>query len=83
MMRTAIVLIALLVPAAAMAQQAAPAPELMQMGTAEERAACRPDVRKHCSGIDITKGDTHLGCLKLNREKLSKSCKDVLAKHGQ
>jgi hypothetical protein len=81
MMRTAIVLVALLVPGVAMAQQAAP--DQMQMGTPEERAACRPDVRKHCSNLDISKGDTHLGCLKLNREKLTKACKDVLAKHGQ
>ncbi|MEW6450203.1 MAG: cysteine rich repeat-containing protein [Pseudomonadota bacterium] len=80
MMRTAIVLVALLAPATAMAQATQ---DQMQMGTPEERAACRPDVRKHCSGIDFTKGETHLGCLKLNREKLSKACKDVLTKHGQ
>jgi hypothetical protein len=81
MMRTAIVLLALLAPATVMAQQASQ--DQMQMGTPEERAACRPDVRRHCSNLDFSKGDTHLGCLKLNREKLSKSCKDVLAKHGQ
>jgi hypothetical protein len=84
MMRTAIVLVALLAPSMAFAQATAQTtPELMQMGTPEERAACRPDVRKHCSNLDFTKGDTHLGCLKLNREKLSKACKDVLTKHGQ
>ena len=81
MMRTAMVLVVLLMPVAAMAQQTVQ--EQMQMGTSEERAACRPDVRKHCSGIDLSKGDTHLGCLKTNREKLSKACKDVLAKYGQ
>jgi hypothetical protein len=82
-MRTVILVAALLAPSIAAAQPAAPAPEAMQMGTPEERAACRPDVRKHCSSIDISKGETHLGCLKLNREKLTKTCQDVLAKHGQ
>lgn len=84
MMRTAVVLIALLAPSLAFAQAAQTQPaEQLQMGTPEERAACRPDVRKHCSSIDLAKGDTHLGCLKLNREKLSKACQDVLAKHSQ
>jgi hypothetical protein len=84
MMRTAILLAALLAPSMALAQETAQAtPEQMQMGTPEERAACRPDVRKHCSKIDISKGETHLGCLKLNREKLGKACQDVLTKHGQ
>lgn len=80
MMRTAIVLVALLAPSMAFAQAT---PDQMQMGTPEERAACRPDVRKHCSKLDFSKGDTHLGCLKLNREKLTKACQDVLTKHGQ
>ncbi len=84
MMRTAILLVALLAPSLAAAQQTPlPSPDMMMQGTAEERAACRPDVRKHCSNIDITKNETHLGCLKLNGTKLSKACKQVLEKHGQ
>lgn len=92
-MRTAILLAALLAPSMALAQETAqptaqPAAqpslqEQMQMGTPEERASCRPDVRKHCSKIDISKGETHLGCLKTNREKLAKACQDVLTKYGQ
>ena len=88
-MRTAILLAALLapsmVPSLALAQEAAQ-PTLeqqMQMGTPEERAACRSDVRKHCTKIDLSKGETHLGCLKSNREKISKPCQDVLTKYGQ
>jgi hypothetical protein len=90
-MRTAIVLAALLAPSMSMAlaqekaeQKAEPTlQEQMQMGTPEERAHCRPDVRKHCSKIDLSKGETHLGCLKSNREKLAKACQDVLSKYGQ
>ena len=91
MMRTAFLLAALLAPSMSMAlaqekaeQKAEPTlQEQMQMGTPEERAFCRPDVRKHCSKIDLSKGETHLGCLKSNREKLSKACQDVMTKYGQ
>jgi hypothetical protein len=86
-MRTAILLAALLAPPMSMAlaqEKAEPTlQEQMQMGTPEERAFCRPDVRKHCSKIDLSKGETHLGCLKSNREKLSKACQDVMTKYGQ
>ena len=90
-MRTAILLAALLAPSMSMAlaqekaeQKAEPTlQEQMQMGTPEERAFCRPDVRKHCSKIDLSKGETHLGCLKSNRKKLSKACQDVMTKYGQ
>ena len=90
-MRTAFLLAALLAPSMSMAlaqekaeQKAEPTlQEQMQMGTPEERAFCRPDVRKHCSKIDLSKGETHLGCLKSNREKLSKACQDVMIKYGQ
>jgi hypothetical protein len=84
-MRTAFLLVALLAPSMALAQERAEPTlqEQMQMGTPEERALCRPDVRKHCSKIDLSKGETHLGCLKSNREKLSKACQDVMTKYGQ
>ena len=89
MMRTAFLLAALLAPSMAFAQEKTEPKteptlqEQMQMGTPEERAHCRPDVRKHCSKIDLNKGETHLGCLKSNREKLSKACQDVMTKYGQ
>ena len=86
-MRTAFLLAALLAPSMSMAlaqEKAEPTlQEQMQMGTPEERAACRSDVRKHCTKIDLSKGETHLGCLKANREKISKPCQDVLTKYGQ
>ena len=86
-MRTAFVLAALLAPSMSMAlaqEKAEPTlQEQMQMGTPEERALCRTDVRKHCSKIDLSKGETHLGCLKSNRENLSKGCQDVMTKYGQ
>lgn len=90
-MRTALLLAALLAPSMSMAlaqEKAEPKAEptlqeQMQMGTPEERALCRTDVRKHCSKIDLSKGETHLGCLKSSREKLSKGCQDVMTKYGQ
>lgn len=87
MIRAMLLLTVLLLPASAVAEtrgQAKPVENPMMMsGTAEERAACRPDVRKHCHTINSSEGETYLGCLKLNREKLSKACRGVLEKHGQ
>ena len=78
MIRTATLLVALLVPSAAMAQGGT-----TPQGTPQERAACRPDVRRLCHNINASEGETYLGCLKLNREKLSRACRAVLEKHGQ
>ena len=47
-------------------------------GTPAQRAACRPDVVKHCKG----KGDDPgvlLQCLEDNRDKLSEKCRAVIA----
>jgi hypothetical protein len=53
-------------------------------GTAEEQAACRPDVIKFCkpsgSGNDEM---AILFCLKENRAKLSRACLKVLTDNGQ
>jgi hypothetical protein len=58
------------------------APE--RMGTAEDQAACRPDVRKFCYDLDADAGDlSFLACLQQHREKLHKPCLDVLEKNGQ
>jgi hypothetical protein len=68
----AILLVAL--PVLAMAQQ---------QGTAQERKACSPDVKRHCSKI-VDQGDlVILSCLKENRQKLSSACNKVLLSHGQ
>jgi hypothetical protein len=56
----------------------------MQMGTPEQRAACRPDVRRHCHHVKPDEGAWgYLACLKVNRERLSKPCRTVLETNGQ
>jgi hypothetical protein len=53
-------------------------------GSADDQAACRPDVRKHCSKVEPDAGDlVFLACLKENREKLRKPCLAVLERNGQ
>jgi Cysteine rich repeat len=56
---------------------------MAQSGTPEERAACRPDVRRFC--YKIREGDgsnAYLHCLQQHREKLSRRCRAVLESHG-
>jgi hypothetical protein len=56
----------------------------VQRGTAREEAACRRDVRRFCSDIPDNAGQLFfLACLKENRTKISKACRDVLTSHGQ
>ncbi len=53
-------------------------------GSAEDQAACRPDVRKYCYKLEEDAGDlTFLACLKEHRDKLSKPCSAVLDRNGQ
>jgi hypothetical protein len=53
-------------------------------GSAEDQAACRPDVRKFCYKLEDDAGDlTFLACLKEHRDKLRKACNDVLVRNGQ
>lgn len=53
-------------------------------GTAEEQAACRPDVVKFCKPTGSGNDEMAiLFCLKENRTKLSKACLKVLADNGQ
>jgi len=48
-------------------------------GTPEQRAACRPDVRKFCSKIpDGSDANTYLRCLQANSDKLSPKCRVVI-----
>ena len=56
---------------------------IAQTGTAQEEAACRRDVRRFCRDIPDNAGPLFfLACLKENRSKISKACRDVLASHG-
>ena len=53
-----------------------------QMGTPEEQAACRPDVRKFCYKIPRSAGiKAFQNCLVSNRNVLSPKCKSVLTTH--
>ena len=55
-----------------------------QSGTPEEQAACRPDVRRFCHAIKPQDGDqAFLGCLELQRDRLSEACRNVLKDHGR
>jgi len=66
-MRTALVLILLAAPCAALAQHA---------GTPQQQAACRPDVLRFCRGIndDYAVAD----CLRANTVRLRHSCRNVI-----
>jgi hypothetical protein len=53
---------------------------LEQMGTPEQRAACRADVRRLCRSVPPEEGSMALYvCLKANRDKLSVRCGQVMA----
>jgi hypothetical protein len=57
---------------------------LADSGTPEQRAACRPDVRKFCHKLKEADGDdAYLQCLELNRDSLSKPCSDMLKSYGK
>jgi hypothetical protein len=53
-----------------------------QQGTAQERAACRSDVRRYCrsAGEDTM---AVLSCLQSHRAQLNRSCRTVLERNGQ
>ncbi len=56
---------------------------MAQSGTPEERAACRPDVRRFCYRIKESEGsNAFLQCLQEHRAKLTAGCRDVLESHG-
>jgi len=91
MLRISVVTIAVLLVAgpAALAQlppQPPPVKNQMQ-GTDQERVACHPDVIRYCKQFLREDGQDDvfaiLGCLQTNRGKISSSCQQVLASHGQ
>jgi Cysteine rich repeat len=56
---------------------------MAQTGTPEERAACRPDVRRFCYKIrEGERSNAYLQCLQQHRERLSSRCRAVLESHG-
>ena len=81
MSKTFVLVLALLtISSASFAQQGG------LQGTAQEQAACYPDVVKHCKPLLNSNAPSTfsiLACLKGNREQLSKACRAVLESHGQ
>ena len=56
---------------------------LAHSGTDQEQQACTRDVQHFCRKL-MDQGDfTILACLKENRARLSRACRDVLVSHGQ
>ena len=52
-------------------------------GTDQEQQACTRDVQHFCRKL-MDRGDfTILGCLKENRARTLRACRDVLVSHGQ
>ena len=56
---------------------AAPFSSALAQGTAQQRAACRPDVAKFCKGKGEDPG-VLLTCLEDNKEKISDKCRKVI-----
>ncbi len=56
---------------------------LAHSGTDQEQQACTRDVQRFCHKL-MDQGDfSILACLKENRPKLTRACRDVLLSHGQ
>jgi hypothetical protein len=56
---------------------------LAHSGTDQEQQACTRDVQRFCHKL-MDQGDLSiLACLKENRPKLPRACRDVLISHGQ
>ena len=66
------------------ANAAPPKSAAERAGSADDQAACRPDVRKFCHKLDQDAGDlVFLACLQEHRKDLKKPCLNVLEKNGQ
>jgi hypothetical protein len=91
MHRTSVLMIGfvLFTGTAALAQlppQPPPPPLPMAEGTAQERAACHPDVIRFCTALvrnDQSDVFAILGCLQEHRTRISVACNNVLTSHGQ
>ena len=52
-------------------------------GTPQEQAACRPDVAKHCKGLQGDDENIFVDCLVSHAPQLSQKCRKVLETHGK
>jgi hypothetical protein len=59
------------------------APTRALSGTAQEQAACRPDVTRHCKGVQGDDENAFLSCLVSHAPQLSQRCRKVLEAHGK
>jgi hypothetical protein len=50
-------------------------------GSAQEQAACRPDVRKLCGHIRADDSQKYKDCLQAHFSELSQKCQQVLMNH--
>jgi hypothetical protein len=72
-----------LVLAAAAAVILPAAPTQALSGTQEEQAACRPDVARHCKGVQGDDENAFVSCLVSHAPQLSQKCRKVLEAHGK
>lgn len=70
-----------LAAAAAVILPAAPAQALS--GTQQEQAACRPDVTRHCKGVQGDDENAFASCLVSHASQLGQKCRKVLETHGK
>ena len=81
---TAVAAFLMLAPVGAQAQlqqqMPSPFPDMMK-GTPQEQAACAPDSNRFCKQFEPDSMRV-LGCLQQNRERISKSCQQVLRNRG-
>jgi Cysteine rich repeat len=80
--KIAIVIAAAVVGSTVAQAQLIPLPLPMPSGTPEDRAACEPDVKRHCQSA-IPDQLRVLGCLQDNRKRISQACQGVLVRYGQ
>jgi hypothetical protein len=71
----------LVLSAAAVLLPGAPARALS--GTPQEQAACRPDVARHCKGVQGDDDAAFVSCLVSHAPQLSQRCRKVLEAHGK
>jgi cysteine rich repeat protein len=76
------ILLAATVAGATIALAQLPLPLPMPQGSPEDRAACEPDVQRHCRAA-VPDQLRVLNCLQDNRSKISRACQGVLVKYGQ
>jgi hypothetical protein len=76
------ILLAAVVAGSTIALAQLPLPLPLPSGTPEDRAACEPDVQRHCRAA-VPDQLRVLACLQDNRSRISRACQGVLVKYGQ